>query len=79
MKEVGPYIAIAALLITLGGALYGWATSQGEAQAEIRQLRRDVNTLQETVDRLSMDFQGSRLEMARWIAVHEDELKRRGR
>jgi len=61
MKGIGPYLAVAALLITLGGTL-----------AEIRYLRTEVDVLKQTVATLSLDFQGTRLEIARWMARHED-------
>jgi len=77
VKEAGPYIAIAALLITLGGTLYGWATSQGQMQAEVRQLRGEVDRLQQVVVDNDRNFQGMRLEIARWMAAHEDDDQRR--
>jgi len=71
MKEAAPYISIVALLITLGGALYGWATTQGAMQAEVRALRGDVDQLQQQVSELSTNFQGTRLEITRWMAAYE--------
>lgn len=77
MKEAGPYIAIVALLITLGGALYGWATTQGVMQAQVLQLQKDVTALQMQVNGLQVDFQGTRLEITRWMAAHENVRDRR--
>lgn len=65
------------LVIVLAGALYGWASAQASSAAEIRHLRADVDALQQTVGELNTNFQGTRLEIARWMAQHEDILRRR--
>ena len=71
MRESGPVIAIVALLMTLGGTLYGWATSQGTMQANLVHLQQKVSALELTVSQLSMDFNGTRLEITRWMAAHD--------
>ena len=66
-----------ALAVTLAGALYGWAMSQGRLQSEVEHLRTDVDMLMQTVNDLNENFQGTRLEIARWMAAHEDATRRR--
>jgi outer membrane murein-binding lipoprotein Lpp len=71
MREAGPVVAIVALLITLGGALYGWAATQGTMQANLNHLERKVTALEGTVNQMSSDFNGTRLEITRWMAAHD--------
>jgi len=72
MRESGPVIAIVALLITLGGTLYGWASTQGTMQANMGHLQEKVSALELKVNQLSTDFNGTRLEITRWMAAHDD-------
>lgn len=77
MKEGGLYVAIAALLITLGGALYGWAQSQGAQQQQIIQLQGDMAAIKAQVNNLSTDTNGMRLEVTRWMAAADAANRRR--
>lgn len=71
MREHGPQIAIVALLITLGGALYGWASSQGALQQQVIQLQRDVTTMRTEINDSRKDFQGLQIQVARWAVAQE--------
>jgi len=71
MREAGPYVAIVALLMTLGGALYGWATTQGAMQAQVSQLQGEVVNLKTQMNNMQSDFNGVRLEIARWMAASD--------
>ena len=77
MKEAGPYVAIAALLITLGGALYGWALTQGAQQQQIVQLQTDVAALKLQMNNMQTDFNGVRIEITRWMAASDLDRNRR--
>lgn len=74
---IGPYIAIAALLLTLGGSLYAWASTQGQMQMQVQQLRSDVDALKTQLTNLSADTNGMRLEVTRWMAATDAANRKR--
>ena len=72
----GQLVAIVGLAVSLIAAVFGFGLRLGTLSERVDQQTKQVTVQQETIKSLSVDLQGTRLEITRWMAGHDTRRER---